>query len=52
MTPQQFIAKWKPVALAERAAAQAHFLDFCALLGPDIRSLPIPWASGSRSKKA
>jgi len=33
MTPQQFVAKWKPVALTERAAAQAHFLDLCALLG-------------------
>jgi type II restriction/modification system DNA methylase subunit YeeA len=33
MTPQQFIAKWKPVALTERATAQSHFLDLCALLG-------------------
>jgi type II restriction/modification system DNA methylase subunit YeeA len=33
MTPQQFIAKWKPVALTERATAQTHFLDLCALLG-------------------
>jgi type II restriction/modification system DNA methylase subunit YeeA len=36
MTPQQFIKKWKTVALTERAAAQTHFLDLCALLGhPD-----------------
>ena len=35
MTPQQFIAKWKPVALTERAAAHSHFLDLCALLGHD-----------------
>jgi type II restriction/modification system DNA methylase subunit YeeA len=35
MTPQQFIAKWKPVALTERATAQTHFLDLCALLGHD-----------------
>jgi type II restriction/modification system DNA methylase subunit YeeA len=35
MTPQQFIAKWKPVALTERATAQSHFLDICALLGHD-----------------
>jgi hypothetical protein len=35
MKPQQFIAKWKPVALTERAAAQSHFLDLCALLGHD-----------------
>ena len=35
MTPQQFVAKWKPVALTERAAAHSHFLDLCALLGHD-----------------
>ncbi len=35
MTPQQFIAKWKPVALSERSAAQSHFIDLCALLGHD-----------------
>ena len=32
MTPQQFIAKWKPVALTERATAQTHFIDLCALV--------------------
>jgi type II restriction/modification system DNA methylase subunit YeeA len=35
MTPQQFIAKWRPVALTERATAQSHFLDLCALFGHD-----------------
>ncbi len=35
MTPQQFIAKWRPVALTERATAQTHFLDLCALVGHD-----------------
>ncbi|WP_201159497.1 class I SAM-dependent DNA methyltransferase [Rhodoplanes elegans] len=35
MTPQQFIKKWKPVALTERATAQTHFLDLCAMLGHD-----------------
>jgi hypothetical protein len=29
MTPQEFVRKWKPVALTERAAAQEHFLDLC-----------------------
>ncbi|MFZ1965170.1 MAG: DNA methyltransferase [Roseiarcus sp.] len=29
MTPQEFIHKWKPVALTERSAAQQHFLDLC-----------------------
>ena len=33
MTPTEFIAKWKPVTLTERAAAQSHFNDLCALLG-------------------
>lgn len=31
MTPHEFIAKWKPNALTERAAAQEHFLDLCRL---------------------
>jgi hypothetical protein len=35
MTPQQFIKKWRPVALTERATAQSHFIDLCALLGHD-----------------
>jgi len=36
MTPQQFVKKWQPVALTERATAQTHFLDLCALVGhPD-----------------
>lgn len=33
MTPQQFIAKWKPVTLSERSACQSHFNDLCELLG-------------------
>jgi hypothetical protein len=33
MTPHEFIRKWKPVALTERAAAQEHFLDLCRLFG-------------------
>lgn len=32
VTPQQFIDRWKPVALSERAAAQSHFNDLCKLL--------------------
>ena len=35
MTPFEFIKKWKPVALTERATAQSHFIDLCALLGHD-----------------
>ncbi|KVW96987.1 class I SAM-dependent DNA methyltransferase [Thiobacillus denitrificans] len=32
MTPQAFIAKWRDNPLTERAGAQAHFEDLCALL--------------------
>ncbi|MBV9734812.1 MAG: class I SAM-dependent DNA methyltransferase [Acidisphaera sp.] len=32
MTPGAFIAKWRANARHERAAAQEHFLDLCALL--------------------
>lgn len=33
MTPQAFIAKWRDNPLTEKAGAQAHFEDLCALLG-------------------
>ena len=33
MTPAAFIAKWRVNSRNERAAAQEHFLDLCALLG-------------------
>jgi hypothetical protein len=33
MTPQEFIRKWKPVALTERAAAHTHFNDLCQFFG-------------------
>jgi hypothetical protein len=33
MTPDEFVAKWKPVDLPEWAASQEHFLDLCHLLG-------------------
>ena len=32
MTPDEFISKWKAVAVGERAAAQSHFIDLCRLL--------------------
>ena len=32
MTPQQFIDKWSPAELKERAACQEHFLDLCRVL--------------------
>jgi type II restriction/modification system DNA methylase subunit YeeA len=33
ITPLAFIKKWQKTALTERQAAQAHFIDLCALLG-------------------
>ncbi len=33
MQPNTFIAKWRANSRNERAAAQEHFLDLCALLG-------------------
>ena len=42
MTPTAFIAKWLANARNERAAAQEHFLDLCALLDePTPNSDPI-----------
>ena len=33
MTPQEFVDKWRPIALKESAAAKEHFIDLCRLLG-------------------
>lgn len=33
MTPQKFSEKWSSMELKERAGAQEHFLDVCALVG-------------------
>jgi len=33
MTQQQFSAKWPESDLKERAGAQKHFVDVCALVG-------------------
>lgn len=33
MTPQQFVSKWRNVALKERSASQEHFIDLCHLVG-------------------
>ncbi len=36
MTPHEFIRKWRPLALTERQAAHAHFMDLCRLVNhPD-----------------
>jgi hypothetical protein len=32
MTPSEFAAKWRGVTTGERASAQSHFLDLCAML--------------------
>src|SRR5882762_5989161 len=33
MTPQEFVHKWRPVALTERQTAIEHFADLCRLIG-------------------
>ncbi len=33
ISPQQFVDKWRKVTTTERASAQSHFNDLCALLG-------------------
>ena len=33
MTPAEFAQKWRGVTTTEKASAQSHFLDLCALLG-------------------
>src|SRR2546425_8069973 len=33
LTPEQFVAKWQPVELSERAASHEHFIDLCHLIG-------------------
>jgi len=33
LTPQLFVTKWRGVRQSERAVAQQHFLDLCALFG-------------------
>ncbi len=33
MTPQNFVEKWRRAEVSERAGAQSHFNDLCALLG-------------------
>ena len=32
MNPQEFVAKWRDVALKERSASQEHFIDLCRLV--------------------
>jgi type II restriction/modification system DNA methylase subunit YeeA len=33
LTLPEFIARWQPVKLSERATAQSHFIDLCDVLG-------------------
>ncbi len=33
LSPQEIVARWRNVTTTERAAAQSHFNDLCALLG-------------------
>ena len=52
MTPQEFIKKWKPVALTERATAQEHFVDLCRLFDHPTPSEDDPTAIISHSRRA
>lgn len=41
LSPRDFVNKWRHVTVNERASAQPHFIDLCALLGqPDPLSSP------------
>jgi hypothetical protein len=33
LTPQQFVDKWRPIAVKERSGYQEHFIDLCRLVG-------------------
>ena len=33
MSPDDFLARWQGVTQTERAIAQSHFIDLCAMLG-------------------
>jgi hypothetical protein len=33
LSPQEFVAKWRKVELAERSASQSHFNGLCRLVG-------------------
>src|SRR5829696_4800481 len=33
LTPQEFVSRWRGVALKERSASQSHFIDLCHLVG-------------------
>ncbi|MDD5646555.1 MAG: class I SAM-dependent DNA methyltransferase, partial [Candidatus Bipolaricaulis sp.] len=35
LTPQEFVAKWRPSTLKERSGSQEHFIDLCRMLGHD-----------------
>lgn len=52
MTPTQFIATWQSNTLTERAGAQAHFDDLCALLGVDKPRDPDNYCFERGAKKA
>ena len=53
LTPQTFVAKWRPIELHERAMAQEHFIDLCRLLDhPLRRPKPICRGRGTLSRRA
>jgi len=52
MTPQEFIAKWKPANLTERGAAQEHFLTCASCSASPSRRPPIRKGPGTPSSAA
>jgi hypothetical protein len=52
MTPSEFAAKWRDVQTSERASAQSHFLDLCAMLGQPGPTQADPTGASSAFEKA
>ena len=52
MTSAQFIARWQPNELTERAGAQPHFDDLCELLGVDKPRDPNTYCFERGAKKS
>jgi hypothetical protein len=52
MTPGEFAAKWRGVETSERASAQSHFLDLCAMLGEPGPTEADPTGSSYAFEKA
>lgn len=45
MTPEEFVARWRPFAGKETSGYQSHFDDLCRMLGHDTPAAADPTAS-------